>query len=375
MREKFTRQTHSLLACPHSHRTLESVNINDLGELIPIPRKGFEAPRSAKSTSLLVTSDASTAYPIMDGIPILMWPDAFVKPGTAPVNLKDRTYWEAYTEMAFYNPRALEDARNFPASSLCNGIRKLAELPRRVRETEFPKPYELWIDAIYDSKALIDAYEYLTPLEGHNFVQIGGDGRHAVKALLAGAAQAIVVTPMIGEAIFAWRAAEAAGVQDRFSCILGLGEEIPLQSDSVDALLSPGCMHHMRFDFALREIYRVLRIGGRFSAFEPWRAPLYSLGTKVFGKRGHGLIKRSQSVFCSPLDEEKIAILPKIFKFSVVHHHGPILRYPFIVAGKFGFRCSIPTMLKFAHLDDQLGQLFSLGPRWGGSLMFGGQKV
>ena len=52
----------------------------------------------------------------------------------------------------------------------------------------------------------------------------------------------------------------------------------------------------MTTELAMPEIARVLKPGGRFSAMDPWRAPLYAIGTKILGKR-------EVNVYCRPLTQ------------------------------------------------------------------------
>ncbi len=41
----------------------------------------------------------------------------------------------------------------------------------------------------------------------------------------------------------------------------------------------------MTTEVAMPEIARVLKPGGKFACNDPWRAPLYGIGTKILGKR------------------------------------------------------------------------------------------
>ncbi len=47
-------------------------------------------------------------------------------------------------------------------------------------------------------------------------------------------------------------------------------------------------------EMAAAECGRVLSPGGKLAAVEPWRASLYAIGTKLFGKREHAA--------CQPMD-------------------------------------------------------------------------
>lgn len=340
----------------------------------PIKRTGMGAPRFDAFDGVLLTQDGMIAFPVVDHFPALMWPDAVIRDGIqAEVDLSDRTYAEAYSEMAFYNPVGAKRAEALFSTPLYREFQALAQRAAEARQ-DFPDPLDLWIESVHDSGAQIDVYRYLAPLIGKTFLQLGGDGRHAVKALLAGAGQAVLVTPMIGEAEFAYALAVSVGVADRLSCVLGLGEEMPFMEDTFDAIYSPGCLHHMRLDIALPEIRRVLTKGGRFAAHEPWRAPVYGIGTWLFGKREHGLFNRTQSVFCAPITGQRLASLSDVFPEHVVRNHGPVLRYPMIVLDKLGLRLSTRSMIRIAEADDRMGRALGLPVTWGGSLMVGGEK-
>jgi uncharacterized protein YbaR (Trm112 family) len=363
----------SRLSCPQTRRPLEIRERSSLGIIKPIERTGFTAPRFELNRLVASTADGEIGYPIVDGFPALLWPEAHTGTGSEKVDLNNRNYAEAYAEMEHYNPTAAARARDIERSDAYATVHSI--LRAKSAPELFPVPQHLWLDALHDTAAQNDCYSFLAPLLGKVFVQLGGDGRHAVKSVLAGAKEGILITPMIGEAEFAWRLAEVAGVQDRFSCILGIGEQIPLLSDTIDAMYSPGCLHHMALDTALPEIHRALTPGGRFCGHEPWRAPLYALGTKLFGKREHGLFERSKSIFCQPFTTERLKPLSHVFPNHAIRNHGPLFRYPMIAFQKFGVRLPLSAMIRVGNMDDKLGKWLGLKQSWGGSVMIGGQKT
>lgn len=379
---KVTEAIRRRLVCPRTRQPLsgEARVENEAGWMAAndfrlIERSGMDAPRFDAFDGVLLTQDGTIAFPVVDHFPALMWPDAIIGNCVqAEVDLSDRTYAEAYSEMAFYNPVGAKQADTFLSTPLHREFQILAQRTTESRQ-DFPDPVDLWIESAHDSGAQTDVYRYLAPLVGKAFLQLGGDGRHAVKALLAGADQAVLVTPMVGEAKFAYALAESLAVADRLSCVLGLGEEMPFMDETFNAIYSPGCLHHMRLDIVLPELRRVLKKGGRFAAHEPWRAPVYGVGTWLFGKREHGLFNRTQSVFCSPITRQRLASLFDIFPDHVVRNHGPILRYPMIVMSKLGLRLPTWWMIRIAKADDHLGRLLRLPTKWGGSLMVGGEKT
>lgn len=341
--------------------------------LRPIGRTGFDAPQFGLTGEMLVTDDGSHAYPILEGMPALMWPEVCLR-NDESVNLEDHRYWEAYSEMEYYNPvsRTLaEDLSKVPAYWTMKAL-----IDKQIPSTSFPDPPELWIDKnSFEFAGRLKSYQYIAPLEGKVAVNLGGHGRDAIRFLLAGAAQAILVTPMIGEAILGWRLAEALGVSDRFSCVLGIGEELPFLDGCIDVISSHGCMHHMRLDLTFPELRRVLRKGGRFIATDPWRTPLYGPGTWILGQREQGLFNRDISVFCRPITPQRLETLSESFPSHTVSNHGPILRYALIALNKlFGIRFSQQTLYKLALLDDRMGSALGLRSSWGSSVFFGGER-
>jgi len=355
-----------VLACPKSHRPLSWVPMTDLQRNVV-----HGTLEHASATDGYLTS-GDTAYPVVEGFPTLLWPNS-LRANPVEVDLRDPHYCEAYAEMSHYNPIAREMARNVEAS---DAHKTLARIKAQCAPDSFPDPPHLWMDrGSFEMASRTNGYRYVAPLRGKVALNIGGIGRDAVRFILAGASQAILVTPMIGEAVFAWTLAEALGVQDRLSCVLGVGEELPLLDASVDVISSHGCMHHMQLDIAFGELHRVLKPGGRFIATDPWRAPLYGLGTSILGKQEQRLLRRDQNVFCRPITSERLAKLSQHFPEHLVENHGPLLRYPLIALSKFGIRFSQERLCELCALDDRMGSALGLKPHWGSSLLFGGTKL
>jgi SAM-dependent methyltransferase len=186
---------------------------------------------------------------------------------------------------------------------------------------------------------------HLAPLEGKRTLQIGGSGTHAVKFLLAGAAESWLVTPMLGEAKLARALAEAFGVPAGLHEVVAVAEELPFPDGAFEAVYAGGAIHHTVTDLALPEIARVLRPGGRFAAVDPWRAPLYGIGTRVFGKREKG-------VHCQPLTRERVASFAGAFSRAEVRQHGPVTRYPMLALLKLGVEVTTSTMWRLNAIDE-----------------------
>ena len=337
-------QTDDLWACPLTARPLESMTLASAegavgGSLVALPRRGTSAALPIGPTeTVLVDRDRGRAYPVLDGIPVLLSPERVEVRPDEEVDLDHPNYAEAYAEMAFYNAPS-------PESPALRSI--LQELVDDLSETPtFPEPASVWVDAPYDGGAQLDCYERLAPLDGRRFMQLGGSGLHAVKFLLGGADRAVLVTPMIAEAKRALWLAEAFGVVERLDVALGLAEELPCLDGSVDGIFSGGCAHHMQMDTAMPQIRRVLRPGGSFVAAEPWEAPLYRLGTGLFGKR-------EANAHCTPLTADRLTSFYETFEQATAVHHGAISRYPMIALGKLGLRPSRAALLCQFAIDDR----------------------
>lgn len=302
----------------------------------------------------MATEDGQLAYPIVDGIPVLLAPEQLRDADGWHADLTARQYAEAYEEMEFYNSVAesgtneLREGRleNLTGSSeVLKSIVRVADLEPSLRS--FPDPREIWIDAPYDSEAEVDVYGHLSPIEGVDVMQIGGKGEHAVKLLLGGARRAVAVSPMVGELQYAIALAESFGVDDRLICVAAVAEELPFPDETFDRVLAGSCVHHMVTELALPECARVLSPGGKFGAVEPWRSPGYGLGTRIFGKR-------EVEVYCRPLTAERVAPLEQCFGETTIVHHGALTRYPLVAFEKIGFRVSPETARRIQRTDDSI---------------------
>jgi len=333
---------------------------------VPQGEEKAKSPPSGVTPQLLLREDDACAYPVVDGVPILMVPEMLGKAGTArSFDLKDARYDEAYSEMAFYNQVAMDEAVRIKETESFQELLPIINASEEER-ADFPKPRSIWLDSIYDCTAQWEAYEHLVPLAKKRIMQLGGRGYHAVKFLLGGAEEAWVVTPMLGEIRFAQALAEAAGVADRLRCVVAVAEELPLASDTFDAIYSGGCVHHMVTDLALPETARVLKPGGSFSAADPWRTPFHHIGTKVFGKR--------EAVHCRPLTHERIASFSKSFGEHVIVQHGTLTRHLLLALNKLGVSSSMSAAWWLTALDDRVSSLLPGFRGMGSSVVLLGRK-
>lgn len=211
----------------------------------------------------------------------------------------------------------------------------------------FPEPRDVWIDARYDGSAQSDSYRHIAPIAGKRLLQLGGSGAHAIKAILAGAREAWLVTPVFDEARLAAAVARRLGLHHRLTCVVAVGEELPFLRGSFDAILSGGCLHHMQTGRAIPECARILSAHGKFAAWDPWRSPLYGIGTKVFGKR-------EVEVDCKPITAVRAQPLHEAFDTANVVHHGALTRYFLIALGKMRINLNEPTVSSITKIDDSV---------------------
>jgi SAM-dependent methyltransferase/uncharacterized protein YbaR (Trm112 family) len=335
------------LVCPKSKLPLTEVALADaernMGKLAP--RKSMKPAPYGRTNRVMVRSDGRVAYPIVSEIPVLLYPEQLLPVSESfEVDLHDPKYEEAYSEMDHYNAVATDELGDLSASGETISL----ELPSRACDavvSSFPEPRTVWADGGFDTAAHMDCLRHLAPVAGARHLQIGGRGKHAVKMLLAGAQSAWLATPMLDEIRFARALASYFGVESRLSCVAAVGEELPFADSQFDGAYAGGCLHHMQTDLALAEAARVLAPGGKFAAVDPFRAPLYGLGTRMLGKR-------EPNVHCRPLTEERLLPLDHAFQTADVIHHGALSRYALIALMKLGVSLPPGTLWRIGELDD-----------------------
>ncbi len=319
------------------------------------------------TATMLLREDRECAYPIVEGIPILMAPEMLTTTKNAGnFDLSDPKYAEAYEEMTHYNQVAMLEAENIKASQTYKCIEPVINASAQ-ELASFPRPRRVWLDAIYDCAAQWDAYAHIAPVQGKRVLQLGGKGIHAVKLLFAGAAEAWVATPMLGEARCALALAQAAGLGARLHSVVAVAEELPFEAGTFDVVYSGSCMHHTVTALAFPEIVRVLRAGGKFGALDPWRTPFWGIGTKIFGKR-------EKNVYCRPMTEARITPLLQSFHRANVVHHGALTRYPLLALSKFGIASRLSMVWWLNSLDDSFCSAIPGLRRLGSSVALLGEK-
>lgn len=152
---------------------------------------------------------------------------------------------------------------------------------------------------------------------------------------------------MLDELTAGTQLATDLGVLDRFDVVGGIGEELPFADSSIDLLYSGSSLHHCQTADAFAEIHRVLAPGGRFGSVDVWRAPLYRIGTKVFG-RAH------RNAYCRPFIEDDVANASRHFTDLQVSWHGALVRYPLTVLQRIGVKPSARASLRMAQFEDRV---------------------
>ncbi len=361
----------AIFICPQTKQPLQAVTRDEarqaMGAAELVPRSNASPRPFGVTPIVMLRADNVCAYPVVDGIPILLVPEQLT-PTDRPqsFDLHDVKYAEAYQEMTHYNEIGIAEAAEIKKSQSYRVVEPVLKLSPEERKN-FPEPKEAWSDCVPDCKAQHNAYNYLGPMPGKRVLQLGGKGIHAAKLLLAGAAEAWVITPMLGEIYCSIALAKEAGVLDRLRCAVGVAEEIPIADNTFDAIYSAGCVHHMTTELAMPEIARVLKPGGRFSSFDPWRAPLYSIGTRILGKR-------EVNVFCRPLTRSRVAPLFTSFGKAQKAQYGALTRYPALALSKFGHSVSFRTMWRLYQVDDALCSCIPGMRNFGSSVALFGQK-
>jgi hypothetical protein len=190
----------------------------------------------------------------------------------------------------------------------------------------FPRPARVWIDSLANPVSQQQAYEWVSPLEGKTFVQLGGSGSHAIKALMAGAKSAILLTPMAGEGALAVSMADALGLGGRLQVVQAIGELIPLADGSVDAIFGGGTLHHVALEPGLAEVARVLKPGGRASFVDPALNFVYRL-LEMTRLRN---LAREKGAQCYPLRVSDVLRCTKGYAASETRLSGGPSRYAIV---------------------------------------------
>ena len=193
------------------------------------------------------------------------------------------------------------------------------------------------IDSYFESTVQLAALKIISKNYSKGvFVQVGGNGTQALKHLILGGPQSILITPSIGEAIVANIGAAQLNLVDRFTCVLGIGESLPIKDDSVDVIYYGGSLHHTNYSLAINEANRVTNGNGIFLALEAIETLGYRTGVRLFKKR-------EPEVPCVILTKNDLSNIRASYPDSNFIFGGFVLRYFFI--GLLKLKIKIPNSI------------------------------
>jgi SAM-dependent methyltransferase len=314
------------------------------GPLAPGPRTG--AAPIGPTASVAIAEEAGWAYPVLDGVPILMVPERLYPNGAGPASdVTQPPYAEAYREAIRYT-ELIEASHANPIAAEAARLRELQAIVA-AGGPRYPA-LGVWLSGTDEIGAQRRAINHLAPVKGARALQIGGIGSHVLAMVAAGAKVGMLVSPVPAEVQWFRAVADEAGLADRVAFACALAEELPLGDASVDRVYSPSSIHHTDTSRSFPEIARVLAPGGRFASVDVYRSPLYGVGIRLFGKRERG-------VACKPLDGERLrpsSALPG----AELTFHGSLFRYPLAVVARRGRRPSLRTSVRLAAAEDAIAR-------------------
>ena len=166
--------------CPLTHQALFSASPRG-----PKAKAlGFE---DSAADGLLVSDDGRVGYPVKSGIPHLAIEYA-LGADLPPSPVEQERHDEINEEIEIYDRMASRDQAAIENASIRLLGRPLSTaIQQRTPLEAFPEPLDVWVDSVGSADTQYVAYRHLAPLDGARFLQLGGSGSHAIKALLAGA--------------------------------------------------------------------------------------------------------------------------------------------------------------------------------------------
>lgn len=286
------------------------------------------------------------SYPIVDGIPLLLEPEANGGPESEPIDRTLAPYAGVYEEMKVYDAWA---ASQVDAAEMAADLEFLTTLRDHAGEWSFPEPSHGWLRVSPAIGGEQNMLRSLAPVEGQRCLQVGGRGVEAVALALGGATNVTVISPMIEELRYGRQLADSLDLSDqmRFGC--AIAEELPIADGSIDRILCRHSLHHTLVGRAIGEAERVLAPGGRFASIDVWRAPLYDAGIRMFGKMTPG-------VNCRPLDQHRLDEIDLSTMVLEESSHGALFRYPLAMVQRKGRMLPGPLSERLASTEDALAR-------------------
>ena len=232
----------------------------------------------------LIQRDREVFYPIKGGIPLLLVSDGIhyniERYGADTYNKEFGQIREQVVHQSkIYDNVAEIDLKHFDHVDWKQfaGLRPDSQCLSKT--TNFPEPMNLWADA---GLCQYYAYKFLTPSNQKCYLQLGGHGSHAIKFLLGGAKEAVIVDPSFKSLVYGRKLSKLFGVEKGFTPLRSCGEFIPYPDNYFDYIYAGGVLHHTDLGKTAKELYRVLKKGGKGAFVEPLRGNiLYEIISKV----------------------------------------------------------------------------------------------
>lgn len=268
------------LVCPETKLPLEVVDraaLSVINERIQKQQlKGWNGDVIQDTVEAgLIQRDIEVFYPIKEGVPLLLVSDGIpyntLQYSTLGWHTRGKEFEQiseqVIHESEVYDNVAEVDLKGFDYADLKQfaGLRPGKSLLEQ-DTTNFPEPMNLWADA---GLCQYYAYKSLTPCDKKCYLQLGGHGSHAIKFLLAGAREAVTVDPSFKSLMYGRKLSNLFGVEKGFKPIRGCGEFIPYPDNYFDYIYAGGVLHHTDLRKTAKELYRVLKKGGKGAFVEP----------------------------------------------------------------------------------------------------------
>ncbi len=344
--------------CPASRIALAPVDLTSERGRSLAARRGT---LPAGTTGLLASADGEIVYPIIDGIPHLMEIDALGLPTRSGVGTNRLA--EVEEEIRIYDGiagkvRGMADA----AGPFVCGEQLWTRLREKGPLGEFPEPAWLWLDAPDTADCQAAGYVHILPLRDMAFLQVGGAGSHVVRALLAGARIACLLSPSHEEILVARDVVVQLGLGDRFVGVRGIAEAIPIQGETFDRAYGGGTLHHTQIQRSIPEVARVLRAGGKASFVEPVRNVLYQAWRLVSG--GVRFCGEEEGTLDAPVDLRAAReYASAVFSGVTPYLSGGPLRYLLVLGARvFGTELRVESSMQCLRFERRVLSFLRLSP-------------
>lgn len=364
------------LACPETKLPLEVVDqatLSGINKKIENRQiKGWDGTAIQDTFETgLIQGEREIFYPIKEGIPLLFISDGvhYGMPERQDTQAHCKEFEEiggqVIHESEVYDNVAEVDLKSFDHADL----KQFADLrPGKALQeqdlTNFPEPMATWVDA---GLCQYYAYKFLTPCNGKRYLQIGGHGSHAIKFLLAGADEAVTVDPSFKSLIYGRELADLFGVEKRFKPVKSCGEFIPYPDNYFDYIYAGGVLHHTDLRKTAKELYRVLKKGGKGAFVEPLEGSFLNRGLPKVAHAMHIRLSSKEEVesIDHPLNYSDIKDIISHFDRGSFREFG-LFQLPVAVLSKFLKLDRSKVFYKTDGLDEFLLKRMRLARRFAG---------